>query len=375
MAPAGELDPPAPPAPTANLDEPRIPITSLPISIEESGSYYLTQTLTGVPGEHGITIFASNVTIDLNGFSLIGATNASGEPMSLDAVHQLVVLLGAAGIAPHGADTSQETNLAVVNGGIQGWGGFGVNFDTGHQSRVADLAVQACSAGGIRMANGALIEACRVTNCGGHGIETGSGSRIANCLSDGNVLDGVTTGERCVVTDSTARLNGDRGFFFQSDTMATRLTAADNGTEGIRIQANCILTDSTSSDNKVDGIRTSNRSTVRGCTVVGSRFHGINVFADNVITDNLCSNNGFGDVGAGIFVSQGRSRIERNHVLLQDYGIQVTGTRNLIIGNTASGNSSAEYHIGADNDVGEILDLTAVDGEFTPPNPWANVVF
>ena len=57
--------------------EPRIPVGSLRTPgdqkslyrITKSGSYYLTGDLVGVEGKHGIVIAASNVDLDLNGFS------------------------------------------------------------------------------------------------------------------------------------------------------------------------------------------------------------------------------------------------------------------------------------------------------------------
>src|SRR4051794_30032159 len=87
--PQGSLTPPAAPTPTMKtLDqlEARMPVdtthtpgnaTTLFI-LTQPGSYYLTSNLTGVSGQHGITINADNVTLDLNGFVLVGPGNSSG---------------------------------------------------------------------------------------------------------------------------------------------------------------------------------------------------------------------------------------------------------------------------------------------------------
>src|ERR1700733_12219713 len=75
----GSLTPPGAPAPTMRSlaqIEPRTPISSLPYTITEPGSYYVTTNLTGVSGSDGITIIflpvIENVTVDLNGFTLTG---------------------------------------------------------------------------------------------------------------------------------------------------------------------------------------------------------------------------------------------------------------------------------------------------------------
>ena len=75
----GPLTPPGVPVPTMKtLDqidsklEKRTPIEALPFTISAPGSYYVTGNLTGVAGQHGITIDADNVTLDLGGFELVG---------------------------------------------------------------------------------------------------------------------------------------------------------------------------------------------------------------------------------------------------------------------------------------------------------------
>ncbi len=83
-AQAGPIDPPAGPIiPTGKPlteVEPRIAISSTNtpgdadsmFKITQPGSYYLTSSITGVIGRHGIKVAASGVTIDLNGFIMRG---------------------------------------------------------------------------------------------------------------------------------------------------------------------------------------------------------------------------------------------------------------------------------------------------------------
>ena len=73
---AGPLNPPAGPVTptykTLNEVEARRPISTLPFTITQPGSYYLTGKITGVSGKKGISVLANNVSIDLCGFSMDG---------------------------------------------------------------------------------------------------------------------------------------------------------------------------------------------------------------------------------------------------------------------------------------------------------------
>jgi hypothetical protein len=66
--------PPGAPAPTMKTleqIEPRTPISALPFTISSPGSYYVSGDLVVVANQHGISIDASNVTLDLGGFELV----------------------------------------------------------------------------------------------------------------------------------------------------------------------------------------------------------------------------------------------------------------------------------------------------------------
>ena len=154
----GPLTPPGAPAPTMKtLDqiEPRkeVNATNTPgngtnvFVISASGSYYLGGNVTGVSGKNGIRISAPNVTLDLNGFALVGV------PGSLAGVTTL----------------SGGRNLAIRNGTIRDWGGKGVES--------------------LFIVFG-LFEDLRLDGNGSNGLETHGGSVIRNCTASSNAGSG-----------------------------------------------------------------------------------------------------------------------------------------------------------------------------------------
>ena len=126
----GPLAPPSAPAPTMKTleqVEPRIPISSAPMSISNAGSYYLTTNLTGT-----VTFAASDVTLDLMGFSIISAAGN--------------------GIAQSGT----RSNLLVRNGVLSAPQN-GIDFSlssSNAKGTIENLRVYGCTAFGIAVGSG-----------------------------------------------------------------------------------------------------------------------------------------------------------------------------------------------------------------------------
>src|SRR5213079_870780 len=85
-----------------------------PVTLSVAGSYRLSGNLT-VPDENtnAIVVSADNVTIDLNGFSILGPVVCSGNPVSCNFTTGTGTGVIVDGLHP---------NLTLVNGTIRGMG-------------------------------------------------------------------------------------------------------------------------------------------------------------------------------------------------------------------------------------------------------------
>lgn len=324
LAIAGDLDPPPGP-PTSTMKtlvevEPRIPISSLPFLITEPGSYYLTGNLTTPPDTTGISISASNVTIDLNGFAISGS--------------------GGGGIGTAGP----PKNILVRNGTVRDFAGDGIDLRDSDGSVIENVRAQSCGEFGLRVGKGGIVRDCAVSS-NSTGIGGLVGCLIVNCTSRANTNDGINVGEGSTVTACVSLANGGDGINTGNNSTITSCTIQSNGGNGV----------------------TASRSSVIDCTAARNAGDGISVTDDSYVARNNCDSNGNNGDGAGIHVLSGDSRIEGNNVTNNDRGIDVDGGGNIVIKNSAFSNGT-NYDIVGGNNVGEITN------DPTSAGPWANFI-
>ena len=294
----GSLTPPGPPAPTMKtLDqiEPRMPVSSLPVTITNPGSYYLTGNLTGIAGANGITIAANDVSLDLNGFALIGVGGSQD------------------GIGYTGFGT--QTNLTVRNGTIRNWGGSGIRVLFFYNCQFRDLMIETNGAGGLLAGNNSIIHHCQAIQNGGEGIDGAFDSLITECVALDNTADGIHAGQ-VIVRNSGASYNGGAGIYVYTGSQVVHCQALNNTLDGI---------------------------------VLGYYSHAI---------ENTCAgNNPNGNAAkAGIRTFYDGGRIDGNHVQYDNgTGIMVvSGLKWLVIRNSTVGATNNAYSIPAGNDVGPL---------------------
>jgi parallel beta-helix repeat protein len=256
---AGDLVPPtgAPTSTMKPLDqvEPRTPISTLPFSITQSGSYYLTGNLSlADPDTTGITIAATvaHVTIDLNGFELVGPGKE----------------IGSSGSGILTEYSYPGPSVRIFNGMVRDWRQDGIVVNNSGEVDVHHVSV---------------------INNGGHGIALAGGScgTVADCSASRNGGSGIVAdgnGTR-LVRHNTCTGNAGNG-----------LRAIDGTTE-----------ENVCSYNTGHGILTGGGA-VRGNTCRNNQMDGIYDYGDSLIEDNLCFNNH----ASGVHCSSYGSTILRN---------------------------------------------------------------
>ncbi len=202
---AGPLDPPAPPASTnRNIIFEPASCAGFPIAISQPGSYTLGSNITmpgGCTSKDGIDINANNVTLDLNGFSVIG--------------------LGSAGVGGSGIVAgSGTTNLRLSNGILNSWAGDGVDF-----SNASSSAIDRVTASGS-------------TNASGFGL--GATSVLSECVSNGNYNGVAALGSNSTVRGCDLSSDAQVGVFVGASVSGVLMAGnhVTNSGTGFRILGN-----------------------------------------------------------------------------------------------------------------------------------------
>ncbi|HLO39978.1 MAG TPA: right-handed parallel beta-helix repeat-containing protein, partial [Phycisphaerales bacterium] len=341
---AGPLDPPtgviAPSYKTLTEVEPRTALntTNTPgdadstLRITKSGSYYLTGDLVAKPGNFsGIEVAASNVTIDLMGFSISGEFSSSR-----------------AGIAA----TSGQTNITVKNGTVRGFNQVGIDLTATAYATLEGVTVQNC-AGGVSMGNGARLARCAARTIAGVAYSLSFGSVVEHCIAAEATGDGFRLGVGSSVVNCEASSVAGIGFvasgsslancttysaatgFVLTESNATGCTARSSTATGFQLDRStadaCIA-----SNNGSRGFSVTT-SSITNCTATSNTTAGIYVSFDSLIRGNVANYNG---TQGGIYVAGDGSRIEGNNCGFQPAGITLNSAGNILIRNTCRGNST-----------------------------------
>ena len=133
-----------------------------------SRAHLLESNVVGVAGKNGIRIDADNVTLDLDGFAVLGV----GRSLS-------------------GIKINNHLRIVIRNGSISDWSSHGLDGTEAALSRIEDL---------------------RADGNGGNGIVINSGSQVNNCVAGQNAGVGIADSYDVLVTGCVRSLNGSHGF-------------------------------------------------------------------------------------------------------------------------------------------------------------------
>lgn len=235
-----------------------------PVTLSEAGSYRLTGNLT-VPDVNtsAVTVTAFNVTLDLNGFSITGPANCSGQPVG-------TFTCDATG---SGIGVEAFAQVTVKNGRVHGMGSHGVEVSF---SRVENLTV---------------------TGNGGVGIAAGGSSVVVNNTVCQNRQGGISAFSNAnLVTNNFVERNDGIGISVQNGNV-TGNTVSESGGDGISLNGGAAR-DNVVQASLGDGI--DGRGLMTGNQVSGNTGFGLNLFSGTAYSNNLVEGNSGGTVSGGV---------------------------------------------------------------------------
>jgi len=244
---AGSLTPPpGPVSPTMKnlLDvEPRTAIRNdfvniTPIVISFPGSYYLAEDIFAIHSQHGIEIASSNVTLDLNGFTVYGNIEVG----SLDGIHI----------------DDERHYVTIKNGTVRDFFGRGIYGVSSDGCLVEGVRVVNNGTDGLRLRDSSIVKDCMaLNNSQGDGIHVTSKSVITGCLAWSNGGDISDTGIRAgadsaTVANCTSTENSGQGIRVGTGSTISTCTARNNGGNGLDASSTVHVVDSTATSNSIN---------------------------------------------------------------------------------------------------------------------------
>jgi hypothetical protein len=254
--------------------------------IGQPGSYYLTRDVVVPSGKAGIIIGASDVTVDLNGFRILG--NLSNR---------------STGITDLGIE---QSNVTIRNGTIEAMGSIGV-FLLSKPVRLVDLVVRDNGSTGVLMGTRVTLERVVAVNnaefasSSPGGIIVGGEGAVIDCVAEFNHGVGISAGAYVLVRGCRATHNTGNGIDVAPTAVVVGCDAYLNEGAGITCQHGAAVEACTVSGNRGVGLSASFGSTVRTSVATGNLGGGYALWEGCAINDCVSD----GNTGLGMTLSTG----------------------------------------------------------------------
>ena len=334
----------------AAQDEVRTPISSLPFTINASGSYYLTGNLDGSSG--GLDITADKVTLDLMGFTIDGGGTVNDYGIDFTARSSIVIrngIIANFGLAGIYQGNTTARYATVVDVQALGNGTLGTGYlHSGIFLYSSNSHIERCTAGDnggygiLAFPSSKLINNTAYNNSGAYGIYGGTGASLAGNTAYGNSGTGIYGGSGASLAGNTAYNNSSYGIFGGTGASLTGNTAYNNSGTGIYGNNGASLTGNIASYNTNWGIYATASNLVKDNTLISNNqsanatLGGLYVgFDSRVIGNSLDSNS-----QNNIYVNSSDNILRENHVTDSINGIFFSSSGNYYRENTGSGNTT-----------------------------------
>ena len=183
----------------------------LPYTISTPGYYYFTKSLNST-GVTPITITADYVTLDLRGFSLLGAIGSVEVGIYINGARNVEIRngtvegFGSAGI--YGGNNSERNRVLGVRAVKNNSSGI---YLSGNFGQVTGCTISENGSTGVRVMEGSAVTDCLVHQNGNKGIDAANGSTITGNTCFGNANSGITGYWGMTISNNTVRQNGKSG--------------------------------------------------------------------------------------------------------------------------------------------------------------------
>ncbi|HEY4285065.1 MAG TPA: right-handed parallel beta-helix repeat-containing protein [Chthoniobacterales bacterium] len=330
----GSLTPPSAPTPTMkSLDqvEARTPVdathtpgdgTNLFI-ISQPGSYYLTGNIAGVGGKNGITITTENVTLDLNGFTIVGPGNTN-----------------------NGVDCGLQKNIVIRNGTIRSWSAGVSSSTSAVRLRIEKVRTRSNASAGISLGGNCAVVDCLIEGSSTMGISVQGSGFIQNCQIVSCTI-GISTGPNAMITGCHLSLDS-LGISLGVGSVVNGCEIVSNTATGIIANSGCTIKDCTIASNSAKGIDTvtaggtSAGTIIQNCLFSGNFGNSIDLSGSCIVRDCMIAPGSTGDgINMGTVSASWISNNQIRNAAASHSGINCNGNNNRIEGNTFTSNSAA----------------------------------